>query len=73
MKPTDQTDSPQSWTPFLKLIHPVGQGGFGNQDHVGAVHVTVVFQVSKFSRLESKKERVIVFVFISMKTKNKIS
>ena len=36
---TNEADSPEGGTPLLELVHPVSQGGLGNQHHVRSVNV----------------------------------
>ena len=44
---TDETDGSDSGAPPLELIHPVGQGGLGHQDHVRTRNVAQVFHVAQ--------------------------
>ena len=36
---TNQTNCPQGWTPFFEFVHPIGQGWFRYQNHVGSIDV----------------------------------
>ena len=44
---TDETDCPDGRTPPLELVHPVSQGGLGDQDHVGTIDVPQVLHVAQ--------------------------
>ena len=43
---TNQAHGAQSWAPLFELVHPVGQSGFGHQNHVGSVDVLEMFHES---------------------------
>ena len=34
-----ELDGAERWAPSGELVHPVGQGGFGNNDEVGALNI----------------------------------
>jgi len=51
---TDETNGPQGRTPLLELVHPVGQGRLGHEDHVGAVDVLeMLHEAQQRNRLQS--------------------
>ena len=41
----NQANCAKGWTPFFELVHPIGQSGFGDQNHVGSIDVLVVFHI----------------------------
>lgn len=44
---SDQTDCTERRHPSLKLVHPVVEGGLGDQNHVGTGDVSVVLHVTQ--------------------------
>ena len=40
---TNQTNCPQGGTPFFEFIHPIGQGWFRYQNHVGSIDIFEMF------------------------------
>ena len=54
---SDEANGPQGRAPLFELVHPVGEGGLGHQDHVRPVDVLeVLHEAEQRDRLQGLTE-----------------